>query len=172
MNSSTCIEMVNGCPNLMSLALRGFKLHDHKIRILIKVVTFSFSINLFGFYFSNIYLDILPLTFVKKRLWLKKSNLFLPLIYLVKYVYLECKINKLWYHMLENKHPYSLLLQGFHHLKIVDFSTSYAITGTFLRFISVFMIQKFCFRGILFFFLFSIFVFLEHLITSVFQELW
>ncbi|XP_042446016.1 F-box protein At4g02760-like [Zingiber officinale] len=58
LNSSTCIEMVNGCPNLMSLALRGFKLHDHKIRILIK---------------------------------------------------------------------------GFHHLKIVDFSTSYAITGTFLR---------------------------------------
>lgn len=60
LNSSTCIEMVNGCPNLMSLALRGFKLHDHKIRILIKVVTFSFSINLFDFCFLKIYLDTLP----------------------------------------------------------------------------------------------------------------
>ncbi|THU72568.1 hypothetical protein C4D60_Mb04t13520 [Musa balbisiana] len=58
LNTPTCTGLVHGCPNLMSLALRGFKLHDHKVSILIK---------------------------------------------------------------------------GLHHLKFVDFSTCYSITGTFLR---------------------------------------
>ncbi|KAJ9696184.1 hypothetical protein PVL29_008433 [Vitis rotundifolia] len=58
LKSPTCVDLVNNCPNLTSLALRGFKLHDYKVRILVK---------------------------------------------------------------------------GFHKLKYVDFSTSYSITGTFLR---------------------------------------
>ncbi|WOK92425.1 F-box protein [Canna indica] len=58
LNTSTCNDLVNGCPNLKSLGLRGFKLHDQKVRILVK---------------------------------------------------------------------------GFHHLNFVDFSTSYSITGAFLR---------------------------------------
>ncbi|CAL9074144.1 unnamed protein product [Musa acuminata var. zebrina] len=58
LNTPTCTGLVHGCPNLMSLALRGFKLHDHKVSILIK---------------------------------------------------------------------------GLRHLKFVDFSTCYSITGTFLR---------------------------------------
>lgn len=33
---STCVDLVDGCPNLTSLALRGFKLHDHKVRTLVK----------------------------------------------------------------------------------------------------------------------------------------
>lgn len=58
LKSPTCVDLVNNCPHLTSLALRGFKLHDYKVRILVK---------------------------------------------------------------------------GFHKLKYVDFSTSYSITGTFLR---------------------------------------
>ncbi|RRT46476.1 hypothetical protein B296_00054415 [Ensete ventricosum] len=42
LNTPTCTGLVNGCPNLMSLALRGFKLHDHKVSILIKI-TYSIS---------------------------------------------------------------------------------------------------------------------------------
>lgn len=33
----TCVDLVNKCPNIESLALRGFKLHDCKVRILVKV---------------------------------------------------------------------------------------------------------------------------------------
>lgn len=33
----TCVDFVNKCPNLTSMALRGFKLPDYKIRILLKV---------------------------------------------------------------------------------------------------------------------------------------
>ena len=33
----TCTDIVNNCPHLISLALRGFKLHDCKIRVLVKV---------------------------------------------------------------------------------------------------------------------------------------
>ncbi|KAK6940806.1 hypothetical protein RJ641_030337, partial [Dillenia turbinata] len=58
LKASTCVDLVNNCPHLNSLALRGFKLHDYKVRILVK---------------------------------------------------------------------------GFRNLKLVDFSTSYSITGTFLR---------------------------------------
>ncbi|KAL6516077.1 hypothetical protein OROGR_019382 [Orobanche gracilis] len=54
----TCIDLVTNCPHLSSLALRGFKLHDTKVHVLVK---------------------------------------------------------------------------GFHKLKYVDFSTSYSITGVFLR---------------------------------------
>ncbi|CAI8614226.1 unnamed protein product [Vicia faba] len=34
----TCSELVNNCPHLTSLSLRGFKLHDCKVRILVKFV--------------------------------------------------------------------------------------------------------------------------------------
>lgn len=37
LKSPTCVDFVNNCPNLTSLALRGFKLHDYKVRILVKV---------------------------------------------------------------------------------------------------------------------------------------
>lgn len=37
LKSQTCLDLVNNCPNLTSLALRGFKLHDYKVRILVKV---------------------------------------------------------------------------------------------------------------------------------------
>lgn len=33
----TCMDLVNKCPHLSSLSLRGFKLHDCKARILVKV---------------------------------------------------------------------------------------------------------------------------------------
>lgn len=33
----TCNDLVNNCPYLTSLALRGFKLHDPKVRVLVKV---------------------------------------------------------------------------------------------------------------------------------------
>ncbi|KAH0464167.1 hypothetical protein IEQ34_006953 [Dendrobium chrysotoxum] len=36
LKSPTCVDLVNGCPHIMSLTLRGFKLNDHKVRILIK----------------------------------------------------------------------------------------------------------------------------------------
>ena len=39
MKSPTCVDLVNNCPNLSSLSLRGFKLHDYKVRILVKVCT-------------------------------------------------------------------------------------------------------------------------------------
>ncbi|KAF3772695.1 F-box protein [Nymphaea thermarum] len=37
LKSSTCFDIVNGCPLLSSLALRRFKLNDHKVQILLKV---------------------------------------------------------------------------------------------------------------------------------------
>ncbi|XP_031489064.1 F-box protein At4g02760-like isoform X2 [Nymphaea colorata] len=36
LKSSTCFDIVNGCPLLSSLTLRGFKLNDHKVQILLK----------------------------------------------------------------------------------------------------------------------------------------
>lgn len=39
LKSPTCVDLVNNCPNLSSLSLRGFKLHDYKVRILVKVCT-------------------------------------------------------------------------------------------------------------------------------------
>ena len=37
LKSPTCVDLVNNCPHLTSLALRGCKLHDYKVRILVKV---------------------------------------------------------------------------------------------------------------------------------------
>ncbi|CAK7346578.1 unnamed protein product [Dovyalis caffra] len=37
LKSPTCVDLVNNCPNLTSLALRGFKLYDYKLRILVKL---------------------------------------------------------------------------------------------------------------------------------------
>lgn len=37
LKSPACVELVNNCPHVTSLSLRGFKLHDYKVRILIKV---------------------------------------------------------------------------------------------------------------------------------------
>ncbi|KAL8143256.1 hypothetical protein V2J09_016288 [Rumex salicifolius] len=36
LKSSTCVDFINSCPRLSSLALRGFKLHDYKVRLLVK----------------------------------------------------------------------------------------------------------------------------------------
>ncbi|XP_020099423.1 F-box protein SKIP17-like isoform X2 [Ananas comosus] len=38
LKSSTCSDLVKGCPNISSLSLRGFKLHDHKVSILVKIL--------------------------------------------------------------------------------------------------------------------------------------
>ncbi|KAJ8492700.1 hypothetical protein OPV22_014421 [Ensete ventricosum] len=60
LNSATCIDLVNGCPNIVSLALRGFKLHDHKVRILVKgsrhlkFVDFSTSYSITGTFLRNL----------------------------------------------------------------------------------------------------------------------
>lgn len=60
MKSSTCVDLVNGCPGIMSLTLRGFKLNDHKIRILIKglanlkLVDFSTSYSISGLFLRNL----------------------------------------------------------------------------------------------------------------------
>lgn len=37
LKSQACNDLVNRCPHLTSLALRGFKLQDYKVRILVKV---------------------------------------------------------------------------------------------------------------------------------------
>ncbi|KAA3474984.1 F-box protein [Gossypium australe] len=36
LKSPTCVDLVNNCRNISSLSLRGFKLHDYKVRILVK----------------------------------------------------------------------------------------------------------------------------------------
>ena len=45
LKSPTCVDLVQKCPRLVSLALRGFKLHDYKVRILLKVMS-AFTRNL------------------------------------------------------------------------------------------------------------------------------
>ncbi|XP_052170129.1 F-box protein At4g02733-like [Diospyros lotus] len=56
----TCSDLVNNCPHLTSLALRGFKLHDHKVRILVKgfrklkYVDFSTSYSITGAFLRNL----------------------------------------------------------------------------------------------------------------------
>ncbi|KAL8530611.1 hypothetical protein ACS0TY_007588 [Phlomoides rotata] len=56
----TCNELVNNCPYLSSLALRGFKLHDIKVRVLVKglrklkYVDFSSSYAITGDFLRNL----------------------------------------------------------------------------------------------------------------------
>ncbi|KAJ9188124.1 hypothetical protein P3X46_003516 [Hevea brasiliensis] len=60
LKSPTCADLVNNCPNLISLALRGFKLHDCKVRILVKgfrklkYVDFSTSYSITGNFLRNL----------------------------------------------------------------------------------------------------------------------
>ncbi|KAJ6938786.1 F-box protein SKIP17-like [Populus alba x Populus x berolinensis] len=60
LKSPTCVELVNNCPNLTSLALRGFKLYDYKLRILVKgfrklkYVDFSTSYSITGSFLRNL----------------------------------------------------------------------------------------------------------------------
>ncbi|XP_050237309.1 F-box protein SKIP17-like isoform X2 [Mercurialis annua] len=60
LKSPTCVDLVNNCPNLTSLALRGFKLHDCKVRILVKgfrklkYVDFSTSYSITGNFLRNL----------------------------------------------------------------------------------------------------------------------
>ncbi|XP_038708582.1 F-box protein SKIP17-like, partial [Tripterygium wilfordii] len=60
LKSPTCVDLVNNCPNLTSLALRGFKLHDYKVRILLKgfrklnYVDFSTSYSITGMFLRNL----------------------------------------------------------------------------------------------------------------------
>ncbi|KAL3517585.1 hypothetical protein ACH5RR_020174 [Cinchona calisaya] len=57
---STCSDLVNNCPNLSSLILRGFKLHDYKARVLVKgfrklkYVDFSTSYSITGAFLKNL----------------------------------------------------------------------------------------------------------------------
>ncbi|OMP05055.1 hypothetical protein COLO4_09077 [Corchorus olitorius] len=60
LKSPTCVELVNNCPNLSSLSLRGFKLHDYKVRILVKgfrklkYADFSTSYSITGTFLRNL----------------------------------------------------------------------------------------------------------------------
>ncbi|XXG46147.1 hypothetical protein AAC387_Pa02g1064 [Persea americana] len=60
LKSPTCFALVNGCPSLTSLALRGFKVQDHKIRVFLKgfrklkVVDFSTSYSVTGTFLRNV----------------------------------------------------------------------------------------------------------------------
>ncbi|XP_009788784.1 F-box protein SKIP17-like isoform X2 [Nicotiana sylvestris] len=56
----TCSDLVSNCPHLSSLALRGFKLHDYKARILAKgfrklrYIDFSTSYSITGAFLKNL----------------------------------------------------------------------------------------------------------------------
>ncbi|PIN18252.1 F-box protein containing LRR [Handroanthus impetiginosus] len=56
----TCNDLVTNCPHLSSLALRGFKLHDVKVRVLVKgfrklkYVDFSMSYSITGDFLRNL----------------------------------------------------------------------------------------------------------------------
>ncbi|XP_054813226.1 F-box protein At4g02760-like isoform X1 [Prosopis cineraria] len=60
LKTPTCILLVNSCPHLISLSLRGFKLHDCKVRILLKgfqklkYVDFSTSYSITGNFLRNL----------------------------------------------------------------------------------------------------------------------
>ncbi|KDP21452.1 hypothetical protein JCGZ_21923 [Jatropha curcas] len=60
LKSPTCVDLVNRCPNLSSLALRGFKLHDCKVHKLVKgfrklkYVDFSTSYSITGNFLRNL----------------------------------------------------------------------------------------------------------------------
>lgn len=60
LKSPTCVDLVNNCPHLTSLALRGFKLHDYKVRLLVKgfrklkYVDFSTSYSITGTFLRNL----------------------------------------------------------------------------------------------------------------------
>jgi F-box/leucine-rich repeat protein 2/20 len=60
LKAQTCSELVNNCPHLTSLSLRGFKLHDCKVRILVKgfrklkYVDFSSSYSITGNFLRNL----------------------------------------------------------------------------------------------------------------------
>ncbi|XP_044503784.1 F-box protein SKIP17-like isoform X2 [Mangifera indica] len=60
LKSPTCVDFVNNCPHLTSLALRGFKLPDYKVRILLKglyklkYVDFSTSYSITGTFLRNL----------------------------------------------------------------------------------------------------------------------
>ncbi|XP_009367628.2 F-box protein SKIP17 [Pyrus x bretschneideri] len=60
LKSPTCVDLVNNCPHLTSLAFRGFKLHDYKVRILLKglkklkYVDFSTSYSITGSFLRNL----------------------------------------------------------------------------------------------------------------------
>lgn len=60
LKSPTCVDFVKSCPHLSSLSLRGFKLHDYKVRILVKgfpklkYVDFSTSYSINGSFIRNL----------------------------------------------------------------------------------------------------------------------
>jgi len=60
LKTPTCTDLVENCPHLTSLALRGFKLHDNKVRVLVKgfrklrYVDFSTSYSITGGFLRNL----------------------------------------------------------------------------------------------------------------------
>ncbi|KAL5561689.1 hypothetical protein UlMin_031436 [Ulmus minor] len=60
LKSPTCADLVNKCPHLTSLTLRGFKLQDYKVRMLVKgfkklkYVDFSTSYSITGSFLRNL----------------------------------------------------------------------------------------------------------------------
>ncbi|KAK7345892.1 hypothetical protein VNO77_16507 [Canavalia gladiata] len=60
LKTQTCVELVDNCPHLTSLSLRGFKLHDYKVRVLVKgfrklkYVDFSTSYSITGSFLRNL----------------------------------------------------------------------------------------------------------------------
>nr|XP_025642217.1 F-box protein At4g02760 isoform X3 [Arachis hypogaea] len=60
LKTQTCLELVDNCPHLTSLSLRGFKLHDYKVRVLVKgfqklkYVDFSTSYSITGSFLRSL----------------------------------------------------------------------------------------------------------------------
>ncbi|KAF7818331.1 F-box protein [Senna tora] len=107
LKTPTCFILVNSCPHLTSLSLRGFKLHDCKVRILLKCGTFA----IYKYAWSVIDFDNL-------------SDIF---IMTTDYWHLD------FISLDNNLAMVEFQVKGFQKLKYVDFSTSYSITGNFLR---------------------------------------
>ncbi|KAL1312204.1 hypothetical protein AAHE18_16G020800 [Arachis hypogaea] len=60
LNIQTCSHLVAGCPHLTSLSLRGIRIHDYKVRILVKgfqklkYLDFSRSVSITGSFLRNL----------------------------------------------------------------------------------------------------------------------
>ncbi|XP_020241549.1 F-box protein At4g02733-like isoform X2 [Asparagus officinalis] len=93
LNSAACTDLVNGCPHVRSLALRGFKLHDSKVRTLVKgfrclrVADFSTSFSITGIFLrslgSGAYAQALEVLILRDCLHLKEveiSNFLLAIL--------------------------------------------------------------------------------------------
>ncbi|CAK9147050.1 unnamed protein product [Ilex paraguariensis] len=74
----TCGDLVNSCPHLSSLALKGFKLHDYKARVLVKgfrklkYVDFTTSYSITGAFLKNLGGNLLEVLILRDCMHLKE----------------------------------------------------------------------------------------------------